>query len=156
MVDRASKFLFACPLPSKDAVGVICKRLELLLTFEMPLSIRSDAWGEFTVQMVNFLCQWLRVSIDCGPTNHPRAQGAVERVGGGVPGGIVRTLDYRSWHRMWERYVLPTCSIQRVTPDVGLPSFPTPFRLLFDWDARTQLDPVTPVVGCVEHKWRRQ
>ena len=33
VVDRASKFLFAYPLPSKDAVAVRCKLLELLLTF---------------------------------------------------------------------------------------------------------------------------
>lgn len=93
VVDRARKFLFAYPLPSKDAVGVSRKLLELLLTFGVPLSIRSDVGGKFTAQVVKHLCQWLRVSIDYGPANHPRAQGAVERVGGVAPGGIVRTLQ---------------------------------------------------------------
>ena len=46
VVDRASKFLFAYPLPSKDAVGVSRKLLELLLTFGVPLSVRGDAGGE--------------------------------------------------------------------------------------------------------------
>ena len=83
MVDRASKVLFAYPLPSKDAVWVSRKLLNLLLTFGVPLSIRSDARREFTAQIVKHLCQRLRVSIDYGPANHPRAQGAVERVGSG-------------------------------------------------------------------------
>ena len=59
-----------------------CKLLKFLLTFGVPLSVRSDAGEEFTAQVVKHLCQWLRVSIEYGPTNHPRAQAAVERVGG--------------------------------------------------------------------------
>ena len=55
------------------------KLLELLLTFEAPLSIRSDTGGEFTAQVVKNLCQWLKVSIDYGPANNPRAHGANER-----------------------------------------------------------------------------
>jgi len=150
VVDRASKFLFAYPLPSKDAVGVSRKLLELLLTFGVPLSIRSDAGGEFTAQVVKHLCQWLRVSIDYGPSNHPRAQGAVERVGGWLQEVLSELC--KSWPRIWDRYVLPACWIQRVTPDPSLPSSPTPFRLLFGRDARTQLDSITPVVDGVEYK----
>ena len=75
VVDRASKFLFAYPLPSKDAVGVSRKLLELLLTFGVPLSIRSDAGGEFTAQMVKHFCQRLKVSIDYGPSNNPVPRG---------------------------------------------------------------------------------
>lgn len=136
VVDRASKFLFAYPLPSKDAVGVSRKLLEVILTFGVPLSIRSDAGGEFTAQVVKNLCQWLRVSIDYGPANHPGAQGAVERMGGWLQ--EVMSELRKSWPRIWDRYVLPACWIQRVTPDPSLPSSPTPFRLLFGRDARTQ------------------
>ena len=42
IVDRASKFLFAYPLPNKSAEGLAKKLLELLLTFGIPLSLRSD------------------------------------------------------------------------------------------------------------------
>ena len=45
VVDRASNFLFACPLLSKKVVGVSRKLLELLLTFRVSPSIRSDALG---------------------------------------------------------------------------------------------------------------
>ena len=52
VVDRASKFLFAYPLPSKNATGVNRKLLAVLLTFGVPLSIQSDAGGKFTAQVV--------------------------------------------------------------------------------------------------------
>ena len=150
VVDRASKFLFADPLPSKNAVGVSRELLELLLTFGAPLSIRSDARGKFTAQAVKHVCQWLRVSIDYGPANHPRAQGAIERVGGWLQEVLSELC--KSWPRIWDRYVLPACWIQRVTPDPSQPSSPTPFRLLFGRDTRIQLDSITPVVDGVEYQ----
>ena len=82
VVDRASKFLTAFPLPTKEAVGVSRKLLSLLLTFGLPLSIWCDLGGEFVADVMEHLCRWLRVSLVNGPTNHPRAQGAVERFGG--------------------------------------------------------------------------
>ena len=82
VVDRASKFVSAFPLPAKDAIGVSRKLLDLLLVFGLPRSIRSDPGGEFVSEVMKHLCRWLHVSLDHGPTNHPRAQGAVERLGG--------------------------------------------------------------------------
>ena len=83
VVDRASRFVFAYPLESKDSVGVARKLLELLLPFGVPLPIKSDAWGEFTAKVVAHLCQWLRVQLDHGPADHPRSQWGVERMAGG-------------------------------------------------------------------------
>ena len=83
VVDRASKFLFACLLPSKTVQNVAKKLLELLLRFGIPLSLRSDLGTEFTAKLVQHLCKWLNVTIDYAPSDHPRAQGAVERLGGG-------------------------------------------------------------------------
>ena len=56
-VDRASKFLFAYPLPNKTAENVAKKLLELLLTFGTPLSLRSDPGTEFTAEVVQNLCK---------------------------------------------------------------------------------------------------
>ena len=84
VVDRASKFRFAYPLPNKNAENVAKKLPELLLTFGIPLSLRSDPGPEFTAEVVKHLCKWLNVTIDYGPTDHPRAQGAVERLGGWI------------------------------------------------------------------------
>ena len=82
MVDRASKFLFAYRLPIKTAENVAKKLLELLLTFGIPLYLRSDPGTEFTEEVVQHLCKWLNVTIDYGSTDHSRAQGAVEKFGG--------------------------------------------------------------------------
>ena len=82
VVDRVSKFRFAYPLPNKTAENVAKNLLELLLTFGIPLSLRSDPSTEFTAEVVKRLCKWLNVTIDYDPTDHPRAQGAVERLGG--------------------------------------------------------------------------
>ena len=45
IVDRARKFLFACPLPNRTAENVAKKLLELLLTFEIPLSAQRSRHG---------------------------------------------------------------------------------------------------------------
>ena len=64
IVDRASKFFFAYPLPNKSAEGFAEKLLELLLTFGIPLSLRSDPGTEFTGEIVKHLCKWLNVAIN--------------------------------------------------------------------------------------------
>ena len=82
IVDRASKFLFAYPLPNKTAENVANKLLELLLTFGISLFLRSDPGTELTAEIIQHLCKWLNVTTDYGPNDHPRTQGAVERLGG--------------------------------------------------------------------------
>ena len=60
------------------------KLREVLSILGIPLSLRSDPGTEFIAEVVQHLWKWLNVTIDYGPTDHPRAQGAVERLGGGV------------------------------------------------------------------------
>ena len=81
VVERVSKFLFAYPLPNKTAENVAKKRFELLLAFEIPPSLRSDPGTEFTADFVLHLYKWLNATIDYGPSDHPRAEGVVERLG---------------------------------------------------------------------------
>ena len=81
---RARKLRFAYPPPNKTAENVAKKLLELLLTFGIPLSLRSYPGTEFTAEAVKHLCKWLNVTIDYGLTDHPAAQGAVERLGGWI------------------------------------------------------------------------
>ena len=76
IVDRASKFLFAYPLPNKTVENVAKKLLELLLTFPIPLSLRGDPGTEFTAEVVQHLSKWLNMTIGYGSTDHPGAQGA--------------------------------------------------------------------------------
>ena len=83
IMDRASKFLFAYPLLNKTPENVAKKLLEFMLTFGIPLSLHSNPGTEFIAEVVQHLRKWLNATIDYGSTDHPRAQGAVERLGGG-------------------------------------------------------------------------
>ena len=78
---RARKFLFVYPPPNKTTENVSKKLFELLLTFGIPLSLRSNPRTEFTADIVQHLCKWLNVTIVYDSSNHPRAQGAVKRLG---------------------------------------------------------------------------
>ena len=89
VVDRAGKILFLYPLPNKTAENVARKLLKLLLTFGIPLSLRSDPGTKFTAKVVQHLYKWLNVAIDSDPDDHPRAQGAVERLEGWIHETIV-------------------------------------------------------------------
>ena len=80
VMDKASKFLFGFPLPSKEAVEVSRKLMELMLTFGVPVRMQSDA-GEFTGKVVQHLCTyWLKVNLTHGPVDFARSQGGVERL----------------------------------------------------------------------------
>ena len=142
IVDRASKFLFACPLANKTAKNVAKKLLELLLTFGISLSLRSDPGTEFTAEVVQHFCKWLNVTIDYGPTDHPRAQGAVERLGGWIQETLAEPC--KTWPRRWDEYVQPALWLHRTTPDPRLPCKATPFLFLFGRDCRTQMDATFP------------
>ena len=119
IVDRASKFLFAYPLPDKSAEGVAKKLLELLLTFGVPSSLRSDPGTEFTAEVVQHLCKWLNVGIDYGPADHPRAQGTVEKLGRWLHEPLVKLC--KSWPRRLDEYVQQALWLHRTTPDPQLP-----------------------------------
>lgn len=77
IVDRASRFPFACPLKTKEAVGVAKFSMGLCITFSVPGSIRSDGGSKFMTSVVQRLCRWLRIDINYSPSNHPRALGAI-------------------------------------------------------------------------------
>lgn len=103
VVDRASKFVLAYPLPSKEALGVSHKLVQLLLTFGLPLSIRSDPGCEFLAEVVRYLWRWVRVSLDFGPSNHPRGHGTAERLGGWLPQVLSSMCE--GWPERWDAYV---------------------------------------------------
>ena len=96
-VDKASKFLFALPLPKKEAIVVARKLLEVMLTFGLPLYVRGDPGSEFAAEVMQHLCKWSNATIAYGPADHPRAQGTVERLGGWVHEALKEL--YKTWPR---------------------------------------------------------
>ena len=57
----ASKILFGFLFPTKEAMGVAEVVLDVVLTFSLPLSLRSDPSTEFTAEVVKHLYRWLNV-----------------------------------------------------------------------------------------------
>ena len=142
IVDTVNKFLFAYPLPNKTAENVAKKLLELLLMSGIPLSLRSDSGTEFTAEVVQHLCKWLNVTIDYSPTDHLRAQGVVERLGGWIHETLVELCN--NWPRRWDEYVQPVLCLQRTTHDPRLPGKAATFLLLFGRDCHIQMDAASP------------
>ena len=137
-VDRTSKFLFAYPLPSNTVANVAKKLLEVLLTFGIPFSLRSDPGTEFTAEFVQHLWKWLNVTVDYGPSDHPRDKGAVRRLRRWVHDTLVKIC--KKWPWRWDKYVQPALWLHLTTPGPNLPGKPTPFLLLFGRGCRTQMD----------------
>lgn len=50
-------FLFAFPLPTKEAVGVAKKLLDVMSNFGLPLCICSDPGSEFMAEVMKHLCK---------------------------------------------------------------------------------------------------
>jgi len=81
MVDKANKLRFGIPLPKKEAKGVANAVLDVVFTFNLPVSLRNDLGTKFIAEVVDHLCRWLNVSIDYVPVDHARAQGTAETLG---------------------------------------------------------------------------
>lgn len=142
VVDRASKFLPTFPLPSKDAVNDSRNLLELLLILGLPSSIRYDLGSEFTADVTQHLSKWLDVRLDFGPTNHPRAQGVVERLGEWLHEALPHLCA--AWPRRWDNY-LPLGNLDPPRHVGRIPSWGgLPYRILFGWEPRSHVDATSP------------
>ena len=142
VVDKASKFPFAYPLPVKQAEGVARHLMQLCLTFGVPKAIRCDGGGEFEARCIRHLCRWLRADIQYGPADHPRGQGSVERLGGWMQDVLAELCA--SWPERWDEYAAPACWVKRTLPDPSLPNRMSPFEILFARKPRTTLDTLVP------------
>lgn len=119
VVDRASGFPFGFPLPSKQAVGVARILVEQCLTFGVPRMITCDGGSEFRADVVTHLCRWLKADIAFGPTDHPRGQGSVERLGGWLQ--ELLAILCNSWPHRWDEYVSLPCGSNAPYPTCPYP-----------------------------------
>ena len=140
-MDRANKLLIAYSLPNKTAENVVKNLLKLLLIFGIPFSLRSDPGTEFTADVVQHICKWLNETIDYGSSDHPRAQGTVERLGGWIHETLVELC--KNWPRRWDECVQSALWRHQTTSDPCLPGKATPFLSLFSHDCRTQMDAIS-------------
>ena len=143
VVDRASRFPFAFPFPSKGTKEVARILANLCLTFWVPRNFRSDGGSEFRSEILKFLCHWLKARLDFGPADHSCGQGAVERFGGWLQEILAELC--RAWPDSWDEYVAPACWIKRTLPDSSLQSNMTAFELLFGRKPQTSLYSLVPL-----------
>ena len=92
---------------------------------------------------MTLLCRWLNAVIALGPADHPRGQGAVERLGGWLQELLAEIC--RSWPQRWDEHVSPAIWIKRTLPGVSVPSNMTLFELMFGRKPRTSLDSLMPL-----------
>ena len=147
-VDKASRFPFAFPIPTKRAEGAAQHLLQLCLTLGIPRVLRSDGGREFNRDVVKHLCRWLRADIQFSPANHPHGQGTVERLGGWMLDMLAEQCI--PWPKRWGEYVAPACWIKRTLPDPTLPNNMTPFELLFGQKLRISLDTLVPQIDATD------
>lgn len=143
LVDVSKQVSSSLPIPTEEATRVARKLLELLLTFEMPLSFRRNH-GVFTrYAMINNNCLWLKLSIYYAEVEHSRLQGTVARMGGGCTRYSNRYP--RTCHNSETRTYSLRCGVtaRHPTPGTRPPIPPIPFRPLFDFDATTHLTAVS-------------
>ena len=63
-------------------VGVKRKPRPYFQSFGISRIVRGVGGRELNCDVLRHLCRWLRADIQFSPANHPRGQGAVERLGG--------------------------------------------------------------------------
>ena len=139
---KALRFPFTFPLLSKHADRVARQLLQLCLTFGVPKAIRADGSREFPADVIQSLRRWLKAKLLCGPADHPRAQGCVERLGSWIQDVLSELCA--AWPKRWYEDVVLVCWIKRNLPDTSLPGKMSPFEILFGHKPRTTLDTLVP------------
>ena len=144
VVDRASRFPFGFPLPSKGTKDEVQILVYLSLTFEAPRNFRGGG-GEDRSKILELLRHWLYAKLDFGPTDHSRGQGTVKRFAGWLQ--EILTKLCKAWPDRCDEYVAPAYWIKRTRPDSSLPYKMTSFELLFGRKPRKSLDSLVPLLG---------
>ena len=127
------------------------KLKELCLTWGVPKCMSCDGGREFTAEVVAHAFRWLQADIRYGPADHPRGQGAVERLGGWLQ---EMPSDFcKVWPDRWDEYVSPALWMKRTLPDANLPSTMSPFKLLL---GRPNVDTLVPLSSETAHERSRQ
>ena len=105
VANRSSKLPFGFPLETKQALGVARGLTELCLTFSVPRVIHCDGGKDFGAEVLTHERRWLHAGIVLEPTNRPRGQGSVERLGSWLQDLLSELC--RWWPERWDKHVSP-------------------------------------------------
>lgn len=79
VIDAFSKYAWAYPLKSKEAVGVAEALSDLFNTHDVPKELHADNGGEFVADLMKELLALLNIKEIHGAPYTPNVQGEVER-----------------------------------------------------------------------------
>lgn len=152
-VDRATKFLFALSLATRKALSVAGEPSNLVLSFGLPLSIRSDLGMEFTAVGSAGPSLQLAQRGHSTRTSRPRQSRRNGREGARLSSrGVGRAAQGVTKEVGRVRTVC--ARIHRATPDPRCPAQNVPFNVFFGRKSRKQLNAANPVAEDIEVRKR--
>ena len=86
------KFLWAIPLPNKEAKTVGKVLTKLFSQWGAPAILQADNGTEFSAKVINNICNSLEIKIQHGHARHPMSQGQIERLNQTVGRGFTKML----------------------------------------------------------------
>ena len=78
--DHFSRYSWASPMKSKEAINVSAFLFHIFSQFGPPTILQTDNGGEFTANVIHeLMAMWPETSIINGRPRHPQSQGSVEK-----------------------------------------------------------------------------
>ena len=134
IMDFATRYMEAIPLPRVDAATTCNALLEVFARFGIPKEVLSDNGSNFVAQLAEEFMKMFKVHHIRTSPFHPQTNGMLER----SHQTMKKTLDkLGSSTKNWDEYLAPTLMALRTAPHAALGM--SPFQLLFGREARTPI-----------------
>ena len=127
MVDYATRYPEATPLPSIETTRVAEALVDIFTRVGIPREILTDQGSQFTSDLMREVGRLLSIKQLKTTPYHPSCNGLVERFNGTLKQMLRRMCSERP--RDWDRYIAPLLFAYRETPQHSL-GF-SPFELLY-------------------------
>ena len=132
IMDFATRYMEAIPLPRIDAATTCDALLEVFARFGIPDEVLSDNGTNFVAQLSEEFLKLFKIHHIKTSPFHPQTNGMLER----SHQTMKKTLDkLGSSTTNWDQYLAPTLMALRTAPHAALGM--SPFQLLFGREART-------------------
>ena len=151
VVDTFSRYMFAEPLPTKEASGVARMLVDRVIPITgIPETIQSDNEKEFTGLFIEGICRLLGIKHHTVINYHPQAQGIVERYNRTLKQTLLGYCNDR--RDDWDEYLQPIVWSLRtqVHDDLGY----APAEIAFGRSPRTFDDLVLSTSKTVDRNYR--
>jgi hypothetical protein len=135
LVDYATRFPEAVPLPSIETVRVAEALVDIFSRIGVPSEVLTDMGAQFTSDLMNEVSRMLSIKQLTTTPYHPMCNGLVERFNGTLKLMLKRMC--REKPKDWDRYVNPLLFAYREVPQAST-GF-APFELLYGRTVRGPL-----------------